>query len=137
MINKMDLTKKERDTIIAVGNSGSNDFPLRLVDLSLLLKVKPPTALNLVRRLSKKGCLKDAKGMIIFTDKGKKAYMELVENHRVMETLMANSGMDPDKACILSENIDYLIDHISVDRVFDNLGKPKICPHGKKIEQMH
>ena len=137
MINKMELTKKERDTVIAVGDSGNNAFPLRLVDLSLLLKVKPPTALNLVRRLSQKGCLKDEKGMIIFTDKGKKAYLELVENHRVIETLMTNSGMDPDKACILSENIDYLIDHNSVDRVFDKLGKPESCPHGKKIEQMH
>ena len=85
MINKMELTKKERDTLIAVGDSGNNAFPLRLVDLSLLLKVKPPTALNLVRRLSRKGCLKDEKGMIIFTDKGKKAYLELVENHRVEE----------------------------------------------------
>ena len=137
MINKMELTKKERDTVIAVGDSGNNAFPLRLVDLSLLLKVKPPTALNLVRRLSRKGCLKDEKGMIIFTDKGKKTYLELVENHRVMETLMTSSGMDPDKACILSENIDYLIDHNSVDRVFDKLGKPESCPHGKKIEQIH
>ena len=108
-----------------------------MVDLSSLLKVNPPTVLNLVRRLSQKGCLKYEKGMIIFTDKCKKAYLELVENHRVMETLMTNSGMDPDKACILWENIDYLIDHTSVDKVFDKLGKPESCTHGKKIEQLH
>ena len=75
--------------------------------------------------------------MIIFTDECKKAYLELVENHRVIETLMTNSSMDPDKACILWENIDYLIDHTSVDKVFDKLGKPESCPHGKKIEQIH
>ena len=50
---------------------------------------------------------------------------------------MTNSGMDPDKACILWENIDYLIDHTSVDKVFDKLGKPEGYLHGRKIEQIH
>ncbi len=137
MINKIELTKKERDTIIAVGDYGEKDFPLRLVDLSGMLRVRPPTALNLVKRLEEKGCLSDEKGMIIFTELGKRVYDELVENHRVMETLMAKSGMDPEKACLMSGNIDYLIDHISVDRLFSGMGKPKNCPHGKKIEQIH
>ncbi|EQD70220.1 iron-dependent repressor, partial [mine drainage metagenome] len=99
MINKIELTKKERDTIIAIGDYGKKDFPLRLVELSDILKVKPPTALNLVKRLQDKGCMNDEKGMIILTETGKRTYSELLENHRVIETLMVSFGIDAEKAC--------------------------------------
>ncbi|MHB8360631.1 MAG: metal-dependent transcriptional regulator [Thermoplasmataceae archaeon] len=137
MINKIELTKKERDTIIAIGDYGKQDFPLRLVELSDILNVKPPTALNLVKRLQDKGCMNDEKGMIILTETGKRTYSELLENHRVIETLMVSFGIDAEKACGISGNIDYLIDHNSVDKVFAGMGNPKNCPHGKQISQIH
>ncbi|MHB1622209.1 MAG: metal-dependent transcriptional regulator [Cuniculiplasma sp.] len=131
------MTKKERDCLISIGQHDSEKFPLRLIDLSESLNIRSPTALNLVKRLENKKLLTHMKGMILLTGKGKSFYHEIEENHRILETLMVEYGMDLGKACLLSENIDYLVDHRSIDNMFVKLGKPIKCPHGRIIEQFH
>jgi DtxR family Mn-dependent transcriptional regulator len=131
------LTKKERDCLIVIGDHSKDEFPMRLIDLSDMLKVKPPTALNLVKRLEGKKLITHLKGMIHLTHKGDSFYHEIEENHRILETLMVTYGMDIDRACLLSEQIDYLVDHDSIDTMFLKLGKPERCPHGRAIEQIH
>ena len=137
MSNETRITKKERDTLIILGQHLNEEFPMRLVDIALEMSLKPPTALNLVKRLEKKGYLEREKGMIVLTATGISRFREVVENHRIIETLMANNGMDLEKACLMSENIDFLIDHKSIDKIFEKLGKPTKCPHGRRIEQFH
>jgi DtxR family Mn-dependent transcriptional regulator len=131
------LTKKERDCLMTIGQDYNSEFPIRLIDLSEKLNIKSPTALNLINRLAEKKIVNHQKGMIILTEIGLSFYREISENHRILETLMVNFGMDIEKACILSENVDYLIDHKSIDKMFDKLGKPNRCPHGRLIEQFH
>lgn len=137
MSNETRITKKERDTLIILGQHLNEEFPMRLVDIALEMSLKPPTALNLVKRLEKKGYLEREKGMIVLTATGISRFREVVENHRIIETLMVNNGMDLEKACLMSENIDFLIDHKSIDKIFEKLGKPTKCPHGRIIEQFH
>lgn len=132
-----ELTKKERDCLMELGQSEDVKFPIRLVDLAAHLSIKSPTALNLVKRLEIKKIVNHEKGMILLTPYGLKVFHEIVENHRVLETLMVNSGMDLDKACVLSESIDFQIDHHSIDKMFIELGKPGKCPHGRDITQFH
>lgn len=131
------LTKKERDCLIAIGEFGKQEFPIRLVNLSEILNIKSPTALNLVTRLEKKKLVTRLKGMINPTIRGMSFYHEIEENHRILETLMVTYGMDLDRACTLAEQIDYLVDHSSIDTMFLKLGKPSKCPHGRTIEQIH
>ena len=131
------ITKKERDCLIAIGRHFEDRFPVRLSDLSRELGVKNPTALNLVKRLEFKEMALDDKGMILLTETGVNRYKEVQENHRIMETLMVKHGVDLTKACEISQHVDYLMDHPSVDTIFENLGKPSICPHGRNIEQYH
>jgi DtxR family Mn-dependent transcriptional regulator len=131
------LTKKERDCLITIGVHEVDEFPLRLIDLSDMLNVKPPTTLNLIKRLEGKKLVLHVKGMIHLTNKGKSFYHEIEENHRILETLMVTYGMDIDRACLISEQIDYLVDHDSIDTMFLKLGKPGKCPHGRTIEQIH
>ncbi len=133
----IDLTKKERDCLMEIGGRENSEFPIRLVDLADTLSIKSPTALNLVKRLEIKGIVHHEKGMITLSTRGIHVFHEIEENHRVLETLMVNSGMDLDKACILSEAIDFQIDHSSVDKIFIKLGKPGKCPHGRVINQFH
>ncbi len=131
------LTKKERDCVVVLGKSTGGSFPNRLIDLSETMEIRPPTALNLVKRLETKKVLEHRKGMIILTKNGVNIFHEIEENHRILETLMVKYGMDVDKACLLSETIDFQIDHIAVDKMFEKLGKPEKCPHGREITQFH
>ncbi len=137
MSDEIRITKKERDALIILGNHIDEEFPVRLVDLSDEMSLKPPTILNLLKRLEDKGYVEREKGMTVLTKSGVSRYREIVENHRILETLMVKNGMDLDRACVISENIDFLIDHESIDNIFEKIGKPSKCPHGRKIEQFH
>lgn len=131
------ITRKERDCVIAIGKNSNGPFPVRLVDLSKNMGIKTPTALNLVKRLEEKGLVLDDKGMIILTSAGESKFTEIQEIHRIIETLMVKYGVDISRACAISQHIDFLMDHGSVDTIFEKLGKPSICPHGQTIEQSH
>jgi DtxR family Mn-dependent transcriptional regulator len=137
MYNGIIITRKERDCIVAIGKHSDGPFPVRLVDLSHELGIKTPTTLNLVKRLNEKGLVIDDKGMIVLTENGLGKFNEIQEIHRIIETLMVKYGVDLNRACAISQHIDFLMDHRSVDNIFEKLGKPSICPHGENIEQFH
>jgi len=88
------LTKKERDCIIILKRISTNEFPVKLSELSKALNVKPPTALELVSRLEKKGLVKRSKGMILLTNEGRVMYRNIVYVHRVFENFLVECGLD-------------------------------------------
>lgn len=134
MSGTITLTRKERDCIVMIGDNSASDFPLRLIEVANRMNIKSPTALNLVKRLVSKGMVNRERGMLVLTSQGQEEYKKIMESHRVIETLIAKYGVDIEDACRLSCNLDFIIDQDAVDRIFDELGKPKACPHGKKIE---
>ncbi|MCL4350735.1 MAG: metal-dependent transcriptional regulator [Candidatus Thermoplasmatota archaeon] len=137
MYKNSPITKKERDCLVTLGKNRNSEFPFRLIDLSRDMDIKPPTALNLIMRLENKFYVLREKGMIKLSETGTKKFMEIEETHRVFETLMVKYGLSLDTACALSENLDFLLKHEDIDRMFDLLGKPKKCPHGVDIVQSH
>ncbi len=128
------FTRKERDCLVLIGENASSDFPLRLVEVANRLGIKAPTALNLVKRLVMKGLLLREHGMLALSSKGKEEYAKIIESHRVIETMMTRSGASLEDACRLSCYLDFIIDENTVDSIFNQLGKPESCPHGKKIK---
>ena len=54
MLDNVSITKKERDCLVTLGKHRDSKFPFRLIDLSKNMEIKPPTALNLIKRLEKK-----------------------------------------------------------------------------------
>jgi DtxR family Mn-dependent transcriptional regulator len=134
MLNNVTLTRKERDCMVLIGGNASSDFPLRLVEVSSSLGIKPPTALNMVKKLVSKGMLLREHGMLALSAEGRDQYRKIIESHRVIETMISRYGVDIDTACRLSCNLDFIIDETTVNSIFRTLGKPKSCPHGNKIE---
>jgi len=128
----MDITKKERDCLIAIDEFDSK-FQPRLVDIAKEMHVKPPTVYNLVRRLSKKGLVDESRGMIKVTDRGKTVYKSIIMAHRCIETLLNKAGVQKDCACREARKMDYMLDPVNVKLLFKFLGSPKNCPHGKPI----
>ena len=126
------ITRKERDCIVALyENSG---FPLRLFNIADILKIKAPTAYELVKRLESKNIINKTNGIISLTAYGISIYDEIIMAHRTLELILTKSGVNSDTACEQIERIDYLMDDASVQKLFKSLGQPQTCPHGKPIK---
>jgi DtxR family Mn-dependent transcriptional regulator len=119
------ITRKERDCIVALHeNSG---FPLRLFNIAEILKIKAPTAYELVKRLESKNIIEKKNGVINMI------YSEIIMAHRTLEIMLTKSGVNSDRACQQIEKIDYLMDDVSIQKLFKSLGQPQTCPHGKPV----
>jgi len=127
------ITRKERDCLVIAVENSSKGFPVKLVDLSKKLKIKPPTALDLVRRLEKKGMLESNRGMIIPTEEGIKRYGIIIYAHRIIECALKDSGESDVDSCLEAAGYDYLVSANLVSEMDRLLGNPETCPHGKKI----
>jgi Mn-dependent transcriptional regulator len=129
------ITKRERDCLLAITENSKSDFPIRLSDLANILEIKPPTALNIVKRLSELGLVRNERGMIRPTEKGVVYYKEIIYHHRVLECILKNSGVDEVKSCVEAAKLDYQLPHELVEKMEEYAGNPRECPHGKPIEK--
>jgi DtxR family Mn-dependent transcriptional regulator len=126
------ITRKERDCIVALHDSYG--FPLRLFNIAETLKIKAPTAYELVKRLESKKIIEKNNGFISLTVYGNTIYSEVIMAHRTLEIMLTKSGVNSDRACEQIEKIDYLMDDVSVEKLFKSLGQPSTCPHGKPVK---
>jgi DtxR family Mn-dependent transcriptional regulator len=133
MIEQLMLTRRERDCVLAIKESSSPEFPIRLSQLARKMKLKPPTVIEILKRLEAKGLLKRESGMIVLTDSGLSYYSYLLNCHRILETIFVDSGIDIEKACKEVSSFDFMLDKDSLLKLSNFVGKPKACPHGKPI----
>ncbi len=100
------------------------------------LGVSTASAYEEINHLIKKGFVERRNGGIYITDEGIKEMNSLIRAHRVVETLLVRAGgIDPDKACELAKMFDYALPEEVVEKLYEYLGKPSKCPHGKDIPQ--
>lgn len=125
------ITRKERDCIVAIYDN--SNFPLRLFNIAEMLKIKSPTAYELIKRLESKGIIEKKNGVIYLTSYGNTIYNEIIMAHRTLEVMLTKSGVNSDRACEQIEKIDYLMDDNSIQKLFISLGNPQTCPHGKPV----
>jgi len=127
------ITKRERDCLMVLAGNLEDRFPLRLNEISRLLRVKPPTALGIIRRLEKKGLTDSRGGMVKLTERGGRTVSDIILIHRTLETLLCRSGLNEDEACREASKIDYILDEEDAEIILRNIGDPKTCPHGRPI----
>ncbi len=133
MSRTLSITRRERDCILIIGEDIKNGFPDRLVNLSRKLKVSSPTVLNILERLSQKGLIRRQEGMVTLTTRGQRIYQDLLESHRVIESIFYRNGISETECCEEASKIDYILEQETVSKLFTSLGKPKSCPHGRPI----
>ena len=131
----MELTHRERDCLVFIGNDIKGGFPDRLIDLSKKLKVKPPTTIQLLDKLESKALISRKGGMVILTDNGKKIYHDVTESHRIIEVMLYSYGIPKGECCEVASEIDYVFKHDLIERLSSNLGNPKLCPHGNPVNE--
>ena len=133
MKEQFTLTRRERDCVVAIHENGSRGFPIRLSEIAKIMQLKPPTVIEILKRLESKGLVSREKGMVVLTDSGKESYYFIVNCHRILETIFVDSGVDLAEACKEVSAFDYMIDSNSAMKLLAFAGKPKTCPHGKPI----
>ena len=135
MKTKPNMTKKERDCLLAIYNEEkSSGLPLRLVDVAKSLKVKPPTALELLGRLESKGYVERRRGLISLSESGREAAKGILTVHRALEVFFAGCGLSADDACGLVAQFDYIVGPSMAPKILSALGNPSKCPHGYPIQ---
>ena len=133
MKEQFTLTRRERDCVVAIRENGSTEFPIRLSEIAKIMGLKPPTVIEILKRLEYKGLVTREKGMVVLTDSGKESYNYIVNCHRILETLFVESGIDLEEACKEVSAFDYMIGSGSAMKLSTFVGRPKACPHGKPI----
>ncbi|MCW6157910.1 MAG: metal-dependent transcriptional regulator [Thermoplasmatales archaeon] len=131
--NTNTVTKRERDCLIALEEDSQNGFPMRLHQIASTLGIKPPTALNVIKRLEEKGLARSVDGMTILTDSGKKIAEGILLVHRTYESLLCKSGVSENSACEEAAEVDFIIPTRNARLILRTIGNPKMCPHGKPI----
>jgi DtxR family Mn-dependent transcriptional regulator len=127
------ITKRERDCLVFLKENSVEGFPMRLHEIASNMRIKPPTALNIIKRLKMKGLVESRDGMIILTEKGTECVKRILVVHRTFESLFCQSGISMQKACEEAGDIDFLIPEKNARLVLKRIDSPKVCPHGKPI----
>ncbi|MHC1605319.1 MAG: metal-dependent transcriptional regulator [Candidatus Methanofastidiosia archaeon] len=130
----MGLTAEEYLKTLWILEEGGNKIS-RIKDISKKLDIKPPSAVEMLKKLEKDGMIKYRKQKgISLTAKGRKTGENIIRYHRLMEVLLF------DVICIENEDVEKLscgAEHFFTSEIANKicafLDHPKICPHGKKI----
>lgn len=127
------VTKRERDCLVFLREESDGEFPVRLHQVAESMKVKSPTALNIIKRLRLKGYVEARDGMVVLTEKGREITKKILLVHRTFESLFCQSGVSAKNACLEAGEIDFLIPAENAELVLKRIDNPRSCPHGKPI----
>jgi len=103
------------------------------------LNVTRATAYEYLMKLTSKGFLHHLprKGFRL-SDRGRRVVKRLIRNHRILETLLVKFiGLDLEEACELASKIENSVSITVVEKIYQNVGSPDCCPHGKPIPKLN
>ncbi len=111
------------------------DIYIGTTALANYMNVSPATVVDALNSLSKKGYIIYVKRLgSRLTDRGKKTVTKLIWKHRVLETFIYDSiGGDVSQICEGIKGVELLISDEIINDIYEKLGKPCKCPHGREI----
>ena len=133
---EMSITQKESEYLMALFElSEGGEVFIGTTFLARRMGVTPATVVDALDILFKKGYIIYVKRFgSKLTEKGKKVVNKLIWKHRVIETLLYNViGGDVSEICRGIRGVELVIDDDVVRRVYEKMGRPCQCPHGRKI----
>lgn len=97
------------------------------------VKVRPPSAVQMLRRLEKKGLVVYlAREGVSLTAKGRKVGQRMVRNGRLMEVFISRELGLPRELGV-AHAVEHTISLRFADALCQRLGHPNECPHGYPI----
>ena len=129
------LTPREVECLLVIYLAGDLVSPS---DLAGEMGITRVSALEMLRRLSEKGCgdYIERRGLIL-NEHGRKLAENHIRKHRLIETFLHRSlAMPLEDACREARRIDYYMSDDAVERMDAILGHPGRCPHGYPIPEV-
>jgi Mn-dependent DtxR family transcriptional regulator len=106
----------------------------RFSEIAKLLGVTVSTASIMCRRLESKGLLKVQDNVgVKLTEKGFRILAEHLWKTAVMEVLLYKVGLGLDACKKLASKLVENLDMESAEKLYEALGRPKVCPHNRPI----
>lgn len=115
--NRKLLTPAMEDYLEMIYRYSLSQNYMRVNTLAQLLNVRPPSATNMVKKLTEHGLLKYKKyDIIILTDKGAELGRYLLERHMIIETFLKNLGISKN-LLIDTERIEHIVSDETLERI--------------------
>lgn len=108
---------------------------VRTKELSERLGVYPSTVTEMIQKLAERGLvIWISYGGVRLTEEGKRYARDILKRHRILECFFFQYlGLDPSQVQSEVCGIEHHLSGEVVDRLYEKLGRPKLCPHGKPI----
>lgn len=127
------LTRRQVDTLRAVGGTDPEGKGVALKTAAARLGVTPPSALEYLTALEQMGLVTRYRGKSRLTNRGHDTLVEYQRHHRLAESLFGQLGLAPEASCEAAREVDLAISHSTVERICAAEGHPEVCPHGAPI----
>lgn len=129
----MRISNRELLYLLMIKEKNDEGYGASIFGVAKALGVSTASAYEEIRHLIAKGLVEKRDEGIYVTDEGIKEMNLLIKAHRVVETLLVKAGINPDRACELAKSFDYAIPEEVIEKLYEYLGKPSMCPHGREI----
>src|SRR2546430_8870881 len=129
------FTRSQEDYLKALYLFGGDRRPCPTRELAQRLGISPPRVSEMVTRLSAQGLVEhDRYRGQQLTREGRKAALELVRHHRLLEMFLVRVlGYRWDEVHDEAERLEHVISERMEQRIFELLGRPELDPHGHVI----
>ena len=130
-----DLSRSEVAYLVMIYRLNEADEKTSVSTLAERFSVKLPSAIEILRRLEKKGLVARKPWGVPELSKRGMALTELVmHNHRILELYLNKKlGVSSKLSCTEASKVDYLFDSDVIEKMCKVLERPSRCLHGNPI----
>jgi len=122
------------DALKHIYHNESEGRTASLASLGGALETTPATVVTLVQRMQQAGLLRLTDGRILLTDEGRRYALQVIRAHRLWERYLADrTGVDPLEWHARADRYEHRITPERADALAEQLGDPRIDPHGDPI----
>jgi len=130
-----DLTPSSEDYLKAIYDLTATGGPAQTGGIAAAMQVAAPSVSGMVKRLTAAGLVSHVpyRG-IQLTRVGRRAALQVVRRHRIIETYLANKlGYGWDSVHEEAERLEHAVSEELIERMAMALGNPQYDPHGAPI----
>jgi len=108
---------------------------VRTKELSERLGVYPSTVTEMMQKLAERGLVvRISCGGVRLTKEGRRCAKATLRRHRILECFFFQYlGLDPSQVRNEVCGMEHHLSGEILDRLYEKLGRPRLCPHGKPI----
>jgi DtxR family Mn-dependent transcriptional regulator len=135
-MNLSDLTRAEVAYLQTMYRLNESDDIASVSVLARKFDVRPPTAIEILRKLQAKGLVVQKPWKVPeLSTRGMAIAESIIHQHRIVELYLNTTlGLSSQTSCDEATKIDYLLDKTVIEKMCRALNRPTKCLHGNPIK---